>query len=970
MSLYPPIVEPYLPGFPEDSAEYIIPYSLSPYQDETPDKIHVKILKINTNVSVLNNDLTYLTIPYSGDSKAKISRAAANLVMNQYYKIQLRFASADGKRLSEWSSICLIKLIEIPQISIKGWEKDGAVCTMTLEDPYTFRVQGNFNFGTRQTATGDYILEDTVQFYRVLFYDKESVHDSGNIIPKEKNLIDYSFPIKLETNTLYSFRIEYLTQSLYSNAKNFTFITKDGVLNNFEGEAFATPDTERGAIKVDVLMSSNKIFYSNFLIKRASDKDNFTNWTPVHLFSFDITKYNKLTPEELDRGSIPIETWYDNAIEADTFYRYSIHIYRKPMLLGDGSYSEEYIGPPMPFKKAPEEEDNIDRYVYGVGTSPAVSIALDNILLYDGVKQLKIQYNPEISSFKRNILDSKTDTLGSKYPFIRRNSATDYHSFQLSGLISYHMNEIFSEGNYKHFTDTFNGSIMGHKEEEDENKTVQTPIFDDERTVNYGAFLKQPKRTRDNMSKIEEEIFKERLFREEVMDFLYSDQVKLFKSETEGTFLVRLMNVSLTPEAQLGRMIYSFSAEVVEIDECNAENLEKYGLINLGEYDDDLGEYDTKAGQVRIDFSSLNFYESGYKKSIIKEGLSIVNPFILDKIAEKNSTNIFISLSSFEFLKIMFESDPYLIRVDDGSYDILKTASPLPGGSYIKGHLISLGDRKIIVKDRIFQFDKTGGLNEEVIENTQELFLSDTIKVYGIEPTDVVEVDYIANLYFEPNIYREYTNIYEKMGQVCGVFKYNNLYDSLITRLGEKYYFSDTYTNFCNLNAINSLEIEAEPGMTIMIQDSGDILTKSAMYYEHVIGATGRLFLFDENKVIKNCYAKGIRLTPESVEEPKRFFARDVEYRLIEAKNGLNNIDKAPIFETNVVFYEKQDETINYIIYYKGKKVSLIEGENDLLNYINGTVNSKLPNLYIDYPSEIIFNYIIEVEEGLYKKYR
>jgi hypothetical protein len=40
----------------------------------------------------------------------------------------------------------------------------------------------------------------------------------------------------------------------------------------------------------------------------------------------------------------------------------------------------------------------------------------------------------------------------------------------------------------------------------------------------------------------------EKKFREKVMDFLYDNNVKLFKSTTEGNFLVKLMNVSLSPE--------------------------------------------------------------------------------------------------------------------------------------------------------------------------------------------------------------------------------------------------------------------------------------------------------------------------------------------------------------------------------------------------------------------------------------
>jgi len=37
------------------------------------------------------------------------------------------------------------------------------------------------------------------------------------------------------------------------------------------------------------------------------------------------------------------------------------------------------------------------------------------------------------------IVENKTDTIGSKYPFITRSGVVHYKEFSLSGLISYHM---------------------------------------------------------------------------------------------------------------------------------------------------------------------------------------------------------------------------------------------------------------------------------------------------------------------------------------------------------------------------------------------------------------------------------------------------------------------------------------------------------------------------------------------------
>jgi hypothetical protein len=64
-------------------------------------------------------------------------------------------------------------------------------------------------------------------------------------------------------------------------------------------------------------------------------------------------------------------------------------------------------------------------------------VDFEDAFLFDGEKQLKIKYNPEISSFKTTHLESKIDTIGSKHPFIFRNGNVSYKEFPIAGLISY-----------------------------------------------------------------------------------------------------------------------------------------------------------------------------------------------------------------------------------------------------------------------------------------------------------------------------------------------------------------------------------------------------------------------------------------------------------------------------------------------------------------------------------------------------
>ena len=78
----------------------------------------------------------------------------------------------------------------------------------------------------------------------------------------------------------------------------------------------------------------------------------------------------------------------------------------------------------------------------------------------------------------------------------------------------------------------------------------------------------------------DENIYAERQFKMEVLDFLTDGKPKLFRSPTEGNYLVRLMNTSLTPEDTLGRMLHTFSCTAYEIGECDYDTLLSYGIIS------------------------------------------------------------------------------------------------------------------------------------------------------------------------------------------------------------------------------------------------------------------------------------------------------------------------------------------------------------------------------------------------------
>ena len=72
-----------------------------------------------------------------------------------------------------------------------------------------------------------------------------------------------------------------------------------------------------------------------------------------------------------------------------------------------------------------------------------------------------------------------------------------------------------------------------------------------------------------------ENFTRERKFRDEVIEWLSNGEPKLFRSPAEGNIIIRLMNVSITPNEQLGRMLYTFSATGYEVEDTKNE-IEKY----------------------------------------------------------------------------------------------------------------------------------------------------------------------------------------------------------------------------------------------------------------------------------------------------------------------------------------------------------------------------------------------------------
>lgn len=184
----------------------------------------------------------------------------------------------------------------------------------------------------------------------------------------------------------------------------------------------------------------------------------------------------------------------------------------------------------------------VDKDISAFWDSQIIVSHFEDMVLSDSEKTLRIKYNPQISSFKHTILEQKVDTLGGSYPIFFRNGNVKYAEIPISGLISYLTDEK---------EEFVTAASLGLNDSADRYKTTSLVPY------NFTA---------------------ERRFKLAVLEWLNNGKPKLFRSPAEGNYIVRLMNVSLSPMNQLGRMLHSFSATGYEIAEYTAEELNKANL--------------------------------------------------------------------------------------------------------------------------------------------------------------------------------------------------------------------------------------------------------------------------------------------------------------------------------------------------------------------------------------------------------
>jgi len=537
-NIFPPAVATYMPAFLVDStvaSENIcrVYFSITAYNNiENLKNIQITVTNQNTNKTVLDNTKYPCEIMLSNinednnittDYKYYIdilpSDIQGGFKNNQYYKIQLRFTGADAANVSldtpqaidswlaanlqyfsEWSSVCLVRGISKPILDLQNFDPEEVVTLPT----------NNVDIVGRLSFT-DSAEQDSLKSYRIKLYSEEDelLQDSGNIYTNtftDPNEINYSLNYMLEEDTLYYFTLEYETANLYNKILTYYFETSEGSGETLNATLAVEPQEENGRFKIS--LTSIEPISGDIIIRRSSSRTNFTIWEDVNSCSFNAVAANY--------------TWYDYTIESGIFYKYLA-----------------------------QKKSNQGRGVPISASGEPFMLLFDDIFLVGKDRQLKIKFDPNISSFKRTLGETHTETIGSQFPFIYRNSNMNYIQFPLGGTIS------CLEDDNNLFTSR--AELLGSN-----NLTYYNDYNNNEyRRINeYNDWVY------------------EREFRKLVLDFLTNDEVKLFKSTTEGNFLIKILDVNLSPNQTLGRRIYNFTATAYEIDEYSFSKCKDYQILS------------------------------------------------------------------------------------------------------------------------------------------------------------------------------------------------------------------------------------------------------------------------------------------------------------------------------------------------------------------------------------------------------
>ena len=406
-----------------------------------------------------------------------------------------------------------------------------------------------------------------------------------------------------------------------------------------EGLIKIYPDlNDRIANNIDVT-GANKAISGNFIILRSSSKDNFRTWQEVRRFRLANEKpYTKIiydyTVEQGITYRYAIQQFNRQKFYSKKVYSYKRNPYDGRILLEDGKpiynditadFEDMFLydgkrqlkikfNPKVNSFKNDLQEQKIDTigskhpFIFRNGNvcykefpiSGLISFQQDNAFFFiddkDYVQMKLTRFEPDKQPRDRNkYIDYVSLTQGEVTQAINNNIQLYIYKPETKPSLNVSGHED------KLSTTTSTTTYMSY--------VPLTTIAEIESYLNGGWTLyKKVEKTVDDFegsdyeepvtySKTDltsENVMSERYFKLAVLDWLTDGKPKLFRSPTEGNYIVRLLNVSLTPKTELGRMIHEFTCTAYEIADFNYQSLLDLGILSVNEINEIEQQWFTK----------------------------------------------------------------------------------------------------------------------------------------------------------------------------------------------------------------------------------------------------------------------------------------------------------------------------------------------------------------------------------------
>lgn len=903
-----PILDSTQPAFDKNTTNYTVYYKLNnvsthPVNSKISDTselnsyIQLTVKRQSDNLSVLKDEnisgyieQPITSVPLMNENGYYSININSNEIQDGcwqagiLYKIQMRFYSVvittkqketkknektiieitkeeSDKRYSEWSNVLVVKAIDVPTIKILN-ESSTSINTNLISSVET----DNFPLFTGKCTFSDESKE-FVDKYRFLLYSKEDeLLESSNWLQhnvSDESLDSYRFKTYLEENKEYKVIYEIISNNGYNTkSKEYSFKIVLNQLASIYNECVLDIDTidrEKGCMKLKLQQyaeANNKIRYlpmGNYVLMRSDETSNYRLWQDLQFY------YNTSAQNMQDKY------FYDYTIESGIKYKYAIVFQNK---YGMRSQRAEMRG------------------------AEGVSLDLEYAYLYRNDVQLDLKYNVELSSFKNTTLINKSDTLGSKYPTISRNGMAYYTEFPITGLISFQMDSMQDFFTWKDDGYYYNNELVIPKDKFYSDKTVRnhcdavapgstkTNVVKTVSLNNSSAGVINSDLTEDNT-------FIERKFREKVEEFLNDGKPKLFRSPTEGNKVVVLMGVSLSPQKTLSRMIYSFSATAYEVIENTLENLNEYGIIDIGSFTpfDQMNNDSISAGQIVI----KDIVNSDFKFEMVEGDVnSPTKYFDIISAIQKQIQNLSVDDSNeYEYELISVDSFwfDYTDDFEKGSSSVISFKFGYSGVDNAQTFYIMPYRTYALNQDEISGIPAFATSIENIIINyiatiskkEKQYTITKATESYvgyqqlsGIFTDDktLVEKNKILNWIYDNNKYSEqedyyYDNFktyvtldlttlifYYAQQQIKNIYGIKTTFEKMTDEKGDDYYVGIDRADRiieCRLSNIKSVTIETEETTPVKI-DYKDNKGSTIIY----VGPTGRYTLNPSEDLIKN----------------------------------------------------------------------------------------------------------------------